>query len=104
MTDPIRATLETAFTAFGIEGVSVMGLLALLVTVSYVHKASKAGSLVAGVASTAAHDAKVVALTLAGLLVVGVVSLNVGRGRELVSMAIERALSFDWTSLLGVVG
>ncbi|KAB1194832.1 hypothetical protein GJR96_09255 [Haloferax sp. MBLA0076] len=101
--DIAREVLSRTLASVGIEGISVMSLLVLLVAASYVHKASKAGSVAAGVASTAAHDAKVIALTLAALLVVGVVSLNVTRGRELASIAIEKALSFDWMSVLGAL-
>ncbi|AHZ21987.1 hypothetical protein C439_05870 [Haloferax mediterranei ATCC 33500] len=99
--DLARETLSRVLSTIGLEGVSVMSLLVLLVVVSYVHRAAKAGSLVAGVASTAAHDAKVVALTLAALLVAGIVSLNVSRGRELLATAVDQALSFDWASVLG---
>ncbi|ELZ96092.1 hypothetical protein C440_05365 [Haloferax mucosum ATCC BAA-1512] len=65
--DVAREVVSRTLASVGIEGVSVVGLLVLPVVVSYVHKASKAGSLVAGAASTAAHDAKVIALTLAAL-------------------------------------
>lgn len=76
----------------GLQGVSA-GVLALLFAVAlYSHKAATAGQQVAHAGSTATHDLKVVALVLAGLLVLGVISMDVQRAQEVA----HQLTSFDW--------
>ncbi|WP_134671731.1 hypothetical protein [Halorussus marinus] len=76
----------------GIEGASA-GVLALLFAVAlYSHKAATTGQQVAHAGSTVTHDMKVVALVLAGLLVLGVISMDVQRAQEVG----RRLTAFDW--------
>ncbi|NHN59827.1 MULTISPECIES: hypothetical protein [Halorussus] len=75
--------VREAVRAFGVQGVSA-GVLALLVAVAlYAHKLGSAGSKAVHAGSTVRHDLQVVALVLAGLLVLGVATLDVARAREL---------------------
>lgn len=75
---------------FGFEGVSTAALILLVALALYAHKASKAGRFVAGAGSSVAHDAKVVAAVLAGLLVLGVLSADVERAQEVGRLLSER--------------
>jgi len=75
--------------AIGIEGVSTVALVLLVSVALYAHKAASAGQRVASAGSTVQHDLKVVALVLAALLVLGVATLDVERGRELLRVGIE---------------
>lgn len=68
----------------GVEGVSTAALILLVALALYAHKASKAGRLVAGAGSTVAHDAMVVAVVLAVLLLSGVFIADVERGRDVI--------------------
>ena len=78
----IEVFLRQLLQRIGVEGVSTAALILLVALALYAHKASKAGRLVAGAGSTVAHDAKVVAAVLVGLLVLGVLSADVERGQE----------------------
>ncbi|MEA1931190.1 MAG: hypothetical protein U9O06_06550 [Euryarchaeota archaeon] len=72
--------------ALGVEGVSAAAL-ALVGVALYVHRAAAVGSTAVGVASTGATTAKVTAGLLAVLVGLGVLSVNYGRGAEVVSTA-----------------
>ncbi|MFB6091621.1 MAG: hypothetical protein ABEK02_01275 [Haloquadratum sp.] len=85
----IRDLARQAITALGIEGVSTVALVLLISIALYAHKASTAGRRVVGVGSTIQHDAKVVALVLTVLLVLGVATLDVQRGQQLLHAGIE---------------
>ena len=77
----VRDTLQRA----GLEGISAIGLLTLLAVAMYTHRAASVGGTLAGTASTIGHDLKVVSLTLAVLLVLGVIALNPARAMELIN-------------------
>ena len=79
-----------AIQAVGIEGVSTVALLVAVSVALYAHKASSAGQKVVYMGSTAQHDLKVVALVIAGLLVLGVLSADVQRSRELIHVLGQR--------------
>ena len=88
LTELVRQTVQT----LGIKGASA-GVLALLVAVAlYSHKAASAGHRLSSAGSTATHDLKVVALVLAGLLVVGVISMDLQRAQEVV----RQVAAFEW--------
>ena len=69
--------------AVGLEGISAIGLVALLSVALYTHRAAAVGGTVVGTAATVGHDIKVVSVTLAILLVLGVIAVNPARAMEL---------------------
>jgi len=75
----------------GIEGVSVSVIAMLLVAYVYVGKVSTVGGLAVGGASRAAHDAKIVALAL-----LGIVSIDTAAAASYVN----EAMRIDWGGLL----
>ena len=85
--------------ALGIEGVS-MAALTLVGIALYVHRVAAVGSTAVGVASTGATTAKATAGLLAVLVGLGVLSINYGRGAEVVSGAF-RWLSTEGASMVG---
>lgn len=85
----LEGLAQQAVSALGIKGVSTVALVLLVSIALYAHKASTAGRRVAGAGSTMAHDAKVVAIVLTALLVLGVATLDIDRGRELIQVGIE---------------
>lgn len=86
----LREFLRPVISALGIEGVSTVALVLLVSVALYAHKAASAGQRVAHAGSTLQHDLKVVALVLTGLLVLGVATLDVERGRELLRVGFEQ--------------
>lgn len=84
----VRDVLRTA----GLEGVSAVGLVALLSFALYTHRAAAVGGTMVGTASTVGHDIKVVSLTLAGLLVLGVIGLHPDRAVQLGHQAVAWAV------------
>ncbi|SDY40170.1 hypothetical protein [Halobellus clavatus] len=78
-----------AVTALGIKGVSTVALVLLVSIALYAHKAASAGQKVVYVGSTLQHDLKMVAIVLTVLLVLGVATLDVQRGQELLQAGLE---------------
>lgn len=85
----IQDLARQAITALGIKGVSTVALVLLVSIALYAHKASAAGRRVVYVGSTVTHDLKVVAIVLTALLVLGVATLDVQRGQELLHTGIQ---------------
>ena len=85
----IEGVARQAITALGIEGVSTVALVLLVSVALYAHKAASAGQKVVYVGSTVQHDLKVVAVVLTVLLVLGVATLDVQRGQELLRAGLE---------------
>ena len=86
----IEDLAREAITALGIEGVSTIALVLLVSVALYAHKAASAGQKVAHAGSTVQHDLKVVALVLTALLILGVATLDVQRGQELLHAGLEQ--------------
>ncbi|WP_311170653.1 hypothetical protein [Halobellus ordinarius] len=85
-----RNFARQAITALGIKGVSTVALVLLISIALYAHKASAAGRKVVYAGSTVTHDLKVVAIVLTVLLVLGVATLDIQRGQELLQSGIEQ--------------
>lgn len=92
----IESFVQRALAQFGIEGVSAVALLALVSVALYAHKASRVGGAAVGLGGMVVHDAKAVAIALAVLLLLGVVSMDVERAGTLA----HQAASVDWMTLL----
>ena len=86
----VQQLAREAITTLGLEGVSTVALLVAVSVALYAHKASSAGRKVVYMGSTAQHDLKVAALVIAGLLVLGVLSADVQRSRELIHVVGQR--------------
>ena len=96
----IEAFVTELLARFGVRGVSTVALLLLVSLALYAHKASKVGAKAVTVGSTASHDAKVVAVVLAGLLVLGVLSADVDRAREVARMVGQHIRPEQWLETL----
>ena len=92
----IRGLLDQAVQVLGLEGGSTAVLVLLVSLALYAHKASKVGRVAVTAGSTASHDLKVVALVLAVLLVLGVISADVQRGQELFRLAGQHVRPEQW--------
>ena len=72
----------------GLEGVGA-GALLLVALALYAHKAASVGGVVVSGASTVRHDLQIVAVVLAVLLVLGVLSADPQRTQELLRLGQE---------------
>lgn len=84
MMDLLLPLIRDVLEAVGLEGISVIGLVALLSIALYTHRAAAMGGSLVGTASTVGHDLKVISLTLAVLLILGVIGLHPDRAMQLV--------------------
>ena len=97
----IRELLQPVISALGIRGVSTVALVLLVSVALYAHKAASAGQKVAHAGSTVQHDLKVVALVLTALLILGVATLDIHRGRELIHVGIDHVRQMDILARIG---
>lgn len=79
----VRELLNTV----GLGGVSATGLMVLILIALYSHRATAVGGTLVGTAGLVAHDIKMISLTLAVLLVLGVIAVNPARAMELIHSA-----------------
>jgi len=92
----IERIVRQVLAEVGVQGVSTVAVVLLVSMALYAHKVSKVGGMAVGVGGTVTHDLKVLAVALAGLLLLGVASLDMGRASELV----RQAQSFDYGMLV----
>ncbi len=97
----LRELLEPLLRALGVQGVSVVALAVLLSVALYAHKLSTVGGIALSAGSTVRHDLQIVALVLVGMLLLGVVSLDMARIQELIALAQQRV---EWSYLLDQLG
>ena len=96
----LKAFVAELLAQFGIKGVSTVALVLLVSVALYAHKASKVGRTAVTLGSTAAHDAKVVAVVLAALLVLGIFTADVERSREILRIIGQRFKPGEWLDQL----
>lgn len=92
----LEAFVSDLLARFGVRGVSTVALLVLVSLALYAHKASKVGQKAVTLGSTASHDAKVVAVVLAALLVLGIFTADVERSREVLRMVGQHIRPEQW--------
>jgi len=83
----------------GVRGVSTVAVVVLVSMALYAHKASKVGGMAVGVGGTVTHDLKVLAVTLAALLLLGVASVDIERATDLA----RQARQFDYGALVDLL-
>jgi len=90
----IRMLLER----LGVEGVSAVTVLVLLGVWIYSRRAARIGSAAVGTAGRAGGTARAVALVLLVLLLAGLISVDLERGRQLVKGGLRAipAEGFPW--------
>ncbi|WP_256288786.1 hypothetical protein [Halobellus inordinatus] len=97
----IEGIAGRAITALGLKGVSTVALVLLVSVLLYTHKAATAGQRVVHAGSTIQHDLKVIALVLTVLLVLGVATIDIERGRELIQVGLDHVRRTDLVAQLG---
>jgi len=80
---------STLLSRFGLAGVSAGALLFLISVPLWARKGAKVGGAAATAGSTVVTMTQAVALALAALLVLGVISIDMARGGELASTAVS---------------
>lgn len=90
---------STLLSRFGLAGVSAGALLFFLSVPLWARKGAKVGSAAATAGSTVVTMTQAVALALAALLVLGVISIDMARGGALASDAV--AFVRDHVDVLG---
>jgi len=73
----------------GVEGVSTVALVTLVTFALWAHKGARYGGKAATVGSTAVVHAKLTALLLAGLMVLGVIHVDPARAQQLLDQGVR---------------
>ena len=85
------AWLGDLLAQLGVEGVSTVALVFLVSVALWAHKGARYGGKAATVGATAVTQAKLTALLLAALLVLGVIHIDPARGQQLLESGIRMA-------------